>query len=112
MHSTYPYDVVIGQLEHARSQDDVDQLLRDYRIYTRGSLESAYSASEAAELVDEHVAKNVGWLLGEISEDARRRVLQWLPENVSHPVLGRTVERLNDHELVLRGAEWAISGQS
>lgn len=104
--STYPYDVALGQLERATTQDDVDTLLREYSIYVRGMLEDQHpAAGVTAERIVEHVGKDIGWLLGEIGHEARARVVPMLPEQVQHPVMGREFDVSID-ELMLAGAAW------
>jgi hypothetical protein len=106
MHATYPYDVTLGQLERATTQEDVDTLLREYTIYVRGMLEDKHPASEVtAERIVEHVGADVGWLLGEVGADVRARVMPMLPEQVQHPVVGRKFDVSID-ELLLAGAAW------
>lgn len=104
--STYAYDVVLNQLDKATTQEDVDELLHDYSIYVRGMLEDKHPSSEVtAERIIEHVAQDIGWLLGEIGAAARERVVPFLPDVVQHPLLGRDFDAgLN--ELLLAGARW------
>lgn len=104
--ATYAYDVVIGQLERATTQEDVDQIIHDYSIYVRGMLEDQHPAAEVtAERIVEHVGKDIGWLLGEIGPEARSRVMPMLPDQVQHPVVGREFDVSID-ELMLAGAKW------
>lgn len=87
------------------------------------ALESAVDGDElvtayAADLVRDHgvsderareTAKaDLGWLLGEIGEDGRRRALAYLPGDVEHPLLGRYVERPSDEKLLEAGKRWAL----
>lgn len=104
--STYAYDVMLGQLERAQTQNDVDTLIREYSIYVRGMLESQYPSKEVtAERIVRHVGADVGWMLGEISSMARQHIVPMLPEQVQHPVLGRDFDVSID-ELMLAGANW------
>jgi hypothetical protein len=104
---TYAYDVLLGQMERARTQDDVDRLVREYSIYVRGLLEDKHPSSEVtAERIVTHVGKDIGWMLGEIGHQARERILPMLPEQVQHPIMGRDFDVSID-EMMLAGAAWA-----
>ena len=107
MPSTYAYDVLLGQMERAETQDDVDQLVRDYSIYVRGMLESHHPPAEVtAERILKHVGMDVGWLLGELGSRVRERIMPMMPEQVQHPVVGREFN-VGVDKTVLAGARWA-----
>lgn len=110
MDATYAYDVLLGQMCEATTQEHVDAMLRDYRIYLRGMLEDKHSAADARPMIEPHLHSDVGWLLGELSADERARLVPMLPPEVKHPILGRTIERLSDEQLVAGGAKWAREG--
>ncbi|WP_028058325.1 hypothetical protein [Candidatus Solirubrobacter pratensis] len=73
------------------------------------------SEQAARDLIAEHAwvvgdvvraKQDIGWVLGDLSEEQRGEALRWLPEDVMHPILGRDFRRRSAHELLELGRQF------
>lgn len=79
----------ITRLEALDSREAAEELLSEYADELHPHPLRLSLASDRMAVAK----RDIGWLLGELSESGRDGALRWLPGDIEHPILGRDFDR-------------------